>query len=84
MLDLPFCANPWIRAPMIMIIEPNIMDPRRPTQASTLGMKGSERIAPREYAAAMMPLSDPAGWLKSDCVNADYTSVYACYLTLDP
>jgi len=41
-------ANPWMMAPKTMMAEPTIMEPRRPTRLSTIGMKGNERIAPRE------------------------------------
>lgn len=48
-----------------MINDPPKMDHRRPNLSFTIGIKGSERIAPREYAAAMMPLSEPWGLSKS-------------------
>jgi hypothetical protein len=51
--------------PIIMMIEPYMIEPRRPTQLSTIGMKGREIIAPSEYAAAMMPFSEPCGLPKS-------------------
>jgi hypothetical protein len=56
-------------APITMIVEPTKMEPRRPTLSSTHGMKGNERIAPSEYAAAMMPFSEPCGLWKSTVEN---------------
>jgi hypothetical protein len=48
-----------------MITEPPNIDQRLPNFASMIGINGSDRIAPREYAAAMIPLSDPCGLSKS-------------------
>lgn len=61
----PCCENPWIRAPRIMIQLPPKMDHRRPNLSLTIGIKGSDRIAPSEYAAAMMPFKLPSGFPKS-------------------
>jgi hypothetical protein len=52
-------------APMIMTTEPAKMEPLRPHLSLTIGTRGRERIAPSEYAAAMIPLSEPAGCPKS-------------------
>ena len=64
--------KPWMMAPMTMMVEPTMIDPRRPILLSTHGMKGSERIAPSEYAAAMIPLREPCGLWKS--VHEDVVS----------
>jgi hypothetical protein len=45
--------------PIIMIVDPYTMDPRRPNLSSTMGISGKEIIAPSEYAAAMMPFKEP-------------------------
>lgn len=41
------------------------MDHRLPNLSLTMGMKGKDMMAPSEYAAAIMPLSEPAGLSKS-------------------
>lgn len=44
---------------MTMTSEPPKIDHRLPNLSFTMGMSGSDKIAPSEYAAAMMPLSEP-------------------------
>jgi hypothetical protein len=46
-------------APMIITQEPPKIEPRRPNLSLTIGMKGRDRMAPREYAAEIIPFSDP-------------------------
>ena len=46
-------------APMHIMTEPAKIDHRLPNFSLTIGMNGSDKIAPREYAAAMIPLRDP-------------------------
>lgn len=52
-------------APMTMMSEPPKMDHRLPNLSFTIGISGRDRMAPSEYAAAMMPLSEPWGLSKS-------------------
>lgn len=46
-------------APATMMAEPTKMVQRLPNLSLTTPTKGSDKMAPREYAAAMMPLSSP-------------------------
>jgi hypothetical protein len=52
-------------APMHIMTEPPRIDQRLPNLSLMIGMKGRDKIPPREYAAAMIPLSEPWGLLKS-------------------
>lgn len=52
-------------APTIMTIEPRAMDHLRPNLSLMMGTRGRDRMAPREYAALMMPLRAPCGLSKS-------------------
>lgn len=44
----PCCEKPWSRAPTTMTSEPQRMDHRRPRRSLTMGMSGSDRMAPSE------------------------------------
>lgn len=46
-------------APNTMMTDPPKMDHRRPNLSLTMGMNGSDKMAPSEYAAAMMPFREP-------------------------
>jgi hypothetical protein len=48
-----------------MTHDPPKIDPLLPSLSLTIGMKGNDRMAPSEYAAAIMPLSEPWGLSKS-------------------
>lgn len=50
---------------MTMMSEPPKIDHLLPNLSFTIGMKGRDIMAPKEYAAAMMPLSEPCGLSKS-------------------
>lgn len=65
LFNSPCCEKPWINAPITMISEPPKMDHRRPNLSFTMGINGRDIMAPNEYAAAMMPLSEPSGFSKS-------------------
>lgn len=61
----PLIEKPWMRDPIIMIIDPNITHHLRPNVSLTNGMRGSPRQAPRGRAEARMPLRPPCGFPKS-------------------
>lgn len=53
-------------APTTMVIEPRAMDHLRPNLSLTMGTRGRDKMAPREYAALIMPLRAPWGRPKSE------------------
>jgi hypothetical protein len=57
-------------APMIMQQLPRKMLHLRPNLSFTIGTRGSERIAPKEYAAAIIPWRLPCGSPKSDHISS--------------
>jgi hypothetical protein len=50
---------------MHIMTEPPKIDQRLPNFSLMIGTNGNDRIAPREYAAAMIPAREPCGLSKS-------------------
>lgn len=46
--SVPLTEKPWIKAPMTMIMEPPMIDQRRPNLSLTTPINGSETMAPSE------------------------------------
>lgn len=64
-IRIPFMENAWMKEPRTMTqLPPNIAH-RRPKVSFTHGTNGSAKMAPRLYAADIIPSNAPLGSLKS-------------------
>lgn len=68
---IPELANPCTKDATTIMNDPMKMDQRLPSRSLIIGINGKDKMAPRGYAAAMIPLRDPWGFPKS----TDFASV---------
>ena len=73
--DVPLIESACTSDPTTMIQEPMKIDHRRPKVSLMYGTNGRAQMAPRLYAAEMIPRSAPLGWLKSKEISKGTKSI---------